>query len=583
MADFGTLFVPREIFWDILAYTPKECLPSFAQVSKTWNATVTPILYERIDLTWRRTRYICHQGYADSHPDVCPCENYHGHCNPDRHKHEDRWPSRLRTCLQKVYCQAEECNFPKLYMLVRTVVYSPVLASHVRQLRLRGAVPPSVWTDPQRTGLTNEDRAQIQRILRVGRPFQCPDITWITELDKGSPSAFAALLLMRLGNLQELEIGADFKQPLSYIGSISTLQQRLRSLTTVTIGTFREKVYMAHNRAPLPRTANLDSLLLLHLSSLRHLSLNLPKPLKDDTFKWPDRDMMPLAMNLESLELSFTFLNEHDLSHLLAACPRLKIFKYDFWTLARNNADPSDALVDLSALEMALLLVKATLESFHLHIENYNWAAGSWNDDFEHLSGRISFKDFPRLATLHVPLQVLVGARDVMRKPEYGLPETLTHLWLNNDGYDFQEEDMPGAHPQYSDEEYIKIILDYLAHWKEFTPSLRALKLLVYQVPYLDWFQWDPEVLADVLEPRGTEVGLNVSVIMLPWRAVRDPCPRVGLRSQGPPYFDLDVVERSRLLEKGPNQHTHRASFFPEEEARSDILIRRYGITRDIS
>lgn len=66
------------------------------------------------------------------------------------------------------------------------------------------------------------------------------------DLDQGCPSAFAAFLLVFLEQLGKVEIGAEFSRLFSFIG-MSTIRQLTR-LTTASIGTFREEVYIAPGR-----------------------------------------------------------------------------------------------------------------------------------------------------------------------------------------------------------------------------------------------------------------------------------------------------------------------------------------------
>ena len=262
---------------------------------------------------------------------------------------------------------------------------------------------------------------------------------------------------------------------------------------------------------------------------------------------------MPLAINLESLELTYSFINEYDLAHLLKACPNLRILKYDLWTTLKDVESPEEAAVDLSAFARTLSYVKSTLETLHLHIEKYLWASGAWMDYFDHIVGHMSFKDFPQLSTLHVPLQVLIGDCDTVVDLGEMLPKSLTDLWVNLDGYDFPQEDEPQSAPMYSDEAIIEILSSFLAQWRMYTPSLITLKLLVYQVSRLVWDQWDPDMLANALKPRGYEAGMDLSVDVLPYRCGPRAFYRYQLTGQKPPYFDQEIIEASRMLHNGMN------------------------------
>lgn len=548
MPDLGPVLVPPEVFHRILAHLPREQLPDLSLVSKAWNFIVTPILYKRIHLNWKRTRHVCVRSHLNEHPSSCPCES-NRHCTPGYHKQEYPRLPRLRPCLEIVHSLVED--YPSLYLLVRTVVSKPMLASCVQQLCLAGPVPRSVWTEPQQTQLTNDDRSQIRHLLRTGPPIRYSEKTWVRELDNGSPSAFAALLLMCLSNLRTVEISADFKDTLSFIGCLATFEQRFPSLHTASIGTSRNQVFMGPGRAPLVRTTCFDSLFPFYVSSIRRLSLNIPKSRGDCDFEWPIKEMVPLVVNLESLELPFTFLDEHDLAHVLEACPNLRVLKYDLWTTCCSDWQPkSGVLVDLSALERALSPVKATLETFHLHIGKHMWSSGSWYEHHDHMLGHMSFKDFPRLTTLHAPLRAMVSDKKSATELLSAVPRSLQTLWINGDGFNFPYEHEPGSPSPYLDIQVIKVMSDFLVRWQDFAPSLKSIKILAYQVPYFCGEQWDPEGIANAVEPLGREQGLKVSVIMLPYRQ-SFPSQVIGcLMGQGPPYFDLDIIEKYRVSKK---------------------------------
>ncbi|THV74501.1 hypothetical protein D6D28_02522 [Aureobasidium pullulans] len=200
---------------------------------------------------------------------------------------------------------------------------------------------------------------------------------WIRELDKGSPSAFVALLPVYLENLEAVEMSAGFQRLFSFLGPYTL--KSLTRLTTASIGAFLDEVFMGPGRTSEAGSESLSSLTLFQLPKVRRLSLNIPKPLEDRKFVWPDMTSPPVNIYLTSLELAFTFLDEHDLAYVLKTCPRSRSLKYDLWTTVKDDevTETEEAIVRLSALQQALLPVKATLETFHLHIEKYHWASGS--------------------------------------------------------------------------------------------------------------------------------------------------------------------------------------------------------------
>lgn len=159
MPIVGHLTVPEEVFQQILCYTPRESLPLLSLVSKSWYMSVTPTLYRNIELVWRRTQYFCRETlgrrlWCKRHGGPCSCEEQ-APCKPEYHPEETFGKRCWCSCLTTVSCQNR--TYPSLYLLVRTLISSPEHAGLVRCLRLVGAVPRSVWTEPQQTGLSNQD------------------------------------------------------------------------------------------------------------------------------------------------------------------------------------------------------------------------------------------------------------------------------------------------------------------------------------------------------------------------------------------------------------------------------------------
>lgn len=281
MPSFDHVDLPEELFQQVLSYNPKECLPVSSLVSRDWHVSVTPILYRDIELVWRRTRYLCSYNhrrfYRPSHPSPCPCESA-GVCKQSNHPEYCYKGRPHPPCLKEV-SSSPFSTYPSLYLLVRTLVHSPVRASRVRCLRLVGAVPSSVWTDAEQTERSNHDRDRVQLVLRECPATVCPTERWMEDLDQGCPSAFAAFLLVYLERLEDVEIGAEFSRLFSYIGE-STMRQLTR-LTTASIGTFRDEVCIGPGRVPLDRSASLHHpLLFFNLPNVHHLSLNVPNLLK---------------------------------------------------------------------------------------------------------------------------------------------------------------------------------------------------------------------------------------------------------------------------------------------------------------
>ncbi|KAI4725929.1 hypothetical protein E4T49_06317 [Aureobasidium sp. EXF-10728] len=548
----ASIALPTEILRQILLMVPRHELAACARVSKMWHTYVTPLLYEQINLRWRRPISMCDRGMDTILLDPCPCEQM-GYCEgqhldapvsgvrrPRRHSHH-----YIPGCITQPF--GHERSYPSLYLLARTLISAPSLARLVSCLRLTGPLPRSVWTDPEQTHLSFRDWELAQ--LAIGSTSHIPSHEWFERLDNGDPTAFTALVLVCVPSLRLLNLGV-----------------------------FEEKVWMGRGIAPFYQSSQAAQLLFLHLPALRELSLNLP----DLTMNYllPIIEQIPVAFMLESLSLSYTYLNEHGLYRLLLLCPHLRSLKYDYWTRSPGE-DPDDeqpepmvgdpdpsiqALVNVSVLERALRLVKDTLQSLHLHIV-------SPRADWGQLLRRISFCDFPCLTTLHVPLQLLVNKQKTingeMMKLHHSLPATLQELWLNDDGAvlwlnhsDFLKPweldwELDRAwfdqqnHPIHTDEEVINIITEFLHDSHIHTPALRSLKLLFYFFDSLTWGHRKVSFIKDALISFVGHDRVAVEIYEVLKRAYRchngNSLITIG---EYPPYFHEAIIDAATNTEK---------------------------------
>ena len=561
-----SLSLPTEIFARIFALVPRHQLTSCALVSKSWHAQATAVLYRDIDLTWNRPIQICKQSVDNMHLDACPCE-VRGTCMPDQHDCLDStvewWERRhinMAQCLKELPCAVEA--WPSILSLFQTLVQSPSLARSVRHLRLAGPVPRSVWTDPQHTGLSDDDRRHIDSISPCDSHMS--KAGWLRRLDNGCPHAFAALLLVCIPDLRSLDLGPHFQDALQILGP-RTLVRTLQHLDVAAVGVTRAKVWMGSGRAPFKQADEFPQLLLLYLAELRSLSLNLPRPL--NPYIWSELSRGALTTGLETLELAFTFPNEHDLGHLFQACPRLRVFKYDYWTTPapyhprlKNSVQYipdrlSERLVETNVLERSLDSVRKSLVTLHIQIAP---PADCFNQNLR----SINISRFKFLTELHVPLQLLVS-KDSPRSLASSLPPSLRHLWLNDDAtqlwlnhdyfmspQDFDVEgqanpvDEPSWHPIYTDGEIVDIISCFLSEWRTHVPELQVLRLLFYHIQCPCWKPRHISYLRDTLEPAGSQAGIDTSVTQVHER----PCchmDRLVSAGQDLPYFTVETLKES--------------------------------------
>jgi hypothetical protein len=570
----SSTILPAELFRHIFSLVHLSQLVPCALVSKTWHAHVTPLMYESVDLTWRRPISMCDRGLDSLLVDPCPCEDM-GICDHIAHFHAPI--SALRTPRRHshsgVNCVARpfgnDRSFPSLHLLARTLISAPWLARLVLHLRLIGPVPRSIWTSPEQTCLSLDDKSCLRPVLDSGDSISPLD--WLERLDAGDPIAFAALVLACVPNLTRLDLGEDLQYALGFY-SASHLSKLLPNLHNTSIGAIEDKVWMGRGRAPFNHASYAPQVLCMLLPSIRHVSLNIPSLTND--YLHSMLAQQPVGPRLSSLTLAFTHLNEHDLHRLLLFCPGLQTLKYDYWTRSPEEDwdDPmpefdyegpdasSQNLVDVDVLERALRAVRNTLQVLHLHIVP---PRALWNQCLRSMS----FHDFPTLHTLHVPLQLIADKRNTTSRLHEALPRSLRELWLNDDGAVLWLHHMDFInpyglewaldkfwfegknHPVHTDEEVISLIADYLSDSHLHTPSLKSLNLLFYFFKSNTWGQRDISLFQNTLETIGCANGVMISASELLKRSYRLQGD-TSANGQYPPYFTRAVIRKGLDLEK---------------------------------
>ncbi|KAI4751089.1 hypothetical protein E4T52_16396 [Aureobasidium sp. EXF-3400] len=477
---------------------------------------------------------MCDRGLDSLLLDPCPCEDL-GFCDHITHLRAPisglRIPRR-HSGRSSVTCVAQpvgdDRSFPSLYLLARTLLSSPWLARLVLHLRLLGPLPRSVWTSPEQTCLSLNDKSHLRPVL--GARDSASPVDWLERLDAGDPIAFAAIVLACIPNLTQLDLGPGLQNALGF-RSASHLSKLLPKLHTISIGAIRDKVWMGRGKAPFNHALYAPQILCMLLPAVRHVSLNIPS-ITDDYLQ-SILNRQSVGPRLSSLTLAYTYLNEHSLCRLLMACPGLQSLKYDYWTrspdedwedaMPEPDCDSPDTLleklVDVDVLKRALRIVRNTLQVLHLHIVP---PRAQWNQSVRELWLNDD------------------GALLWLNHIDYSSP--ISEHWTLNDSW-FQKK----HHPVHADEEIISVVADYLSDFHLYTPHLESLDLLLYFFKSCSWGHRDVSFIREALRTTKGANRVRNSVSELLKRSYHLQGD-LSTHGQYPPYFTRAIIKRGMDL-----------------------------------
>ena len=313
--------------------------------------------------------------------------------------------------------------------LVRTLVESPQLGSLINRICFRGTQPALIFWDRNR--YLDEEAPRIRRFLSKVSVTSREEDEWISELAKGDPDAFVALLLACAPNLKHLDLGYNFIRSHVHQRFITLVLQcaicwpqesvglpSFALLQEVSLGLDLQELRAEtpHRRHYVYPEVDLDLILpLLYLPGLTAFNTLATQPRRywkllsngfQLPFLWPTEQA--LAPALRTLVLHNSSILPDVLVNLLSATPNLQRLVYE----ARLNASRlGDWQFQNAKLEEALYQVKATIEHLRVSIVFFEQISGkislweSWR-----ISGKAkSFIAFEQLRSLEVPFVFFFG------------------------------------------------------------------------------------------------------------------------------------------------------------------------------
>ncbi|MCJ1399549.1 hypothetical protein MMC11_002751 [Xylographa trunciseda] len=379
---------------------------------------------------------------------------------------------------------------PPIYLLSRTLAERPDLGAHIEHLTLEGQTQKTILsTGKDALEFQQADLSPLKKL--VDELQVSPSEIWKQLLDDGALDAFVALLLSRLPNLRSLGLGFDFqfKTPCT----TAVLRNGLLLLRTegarsqVTFKKLREvslcQDKIDANKKYLPPRLPENSLGSnpSFKNEIEHLLFSDPITtltlwLQDEPdLYWPER--VPSSSNLTTLILHHSEVREHTLGLLLSQLQSLQVLEYHY----KGNTDRKptrnrSSYLNCAILSEALDQVKETLRRLEISARWYSNQGANVEEQcnwgvMEHLK---SFREYPHLQTLIVPLVILLGWSPATSKVKLAeaLPASLERFCLTDDlilfsGWEWMQVD------------YLARFHDYVHDWREHAPSLKHVSMRI--------------------------------------------------------------------------------------------------------
>ena len=412
------------------------------------------------------------------------------------------------------YCNYSIYDYPTFQVcLLRTCIENPRLARQIRRLLL--PAKPHRFAGG-RIHTDNDYKTTISGLLKHAN-LQ-PHDDWMSEVRRGHPSIFTALLVLQCSTLEKLELkfisgkenlllGQIFTFSRSSGPEVSDRDDRLAALKDVKLTFSTERWINDIWEMEVETDIFTD---LFYLPHLETISMMIPV---FDPITW-SRTKPPNCSTLISLDLPECEANEISVAMLLKSTPNLQRLRYD----RQINVDPNPrdrksfnlnkhSFWDLDCLRDALVPLQDTLCELRLafflyaessmEIRNYsiNWG----------VRGKaIDFSQFTQLQTLEVPFQAYLDT-DGTREPR-PLSPSLRELSFGDD---------MGEHNSYpwGDDVVLPIIQKLVAEKTILVPKLEFLGLIIRESQEAGGqvYHWDEEERARFLNI-GEGAGLRCSV-----------------------------------------------------------------------
>lgn len=396
--------------------------------------------------------------------------------------------------------------------LLRSILYRPELADHIRTISLVGA--SFHWSHYKgktpRILVPETELEEVLTFVTMTEVFYRE--TWLEELLNGTMEAFVAVLLCQPSHLTNLFIDTDFAKETQIIGLVlrttlcdtrgCALGLNFRHLKSVSIERYPndtfDKYQVIRNIA--------DVLPLFYIPSATQISAGIENPvnpathLPSATFSWPAAQP-PTCPNL--LVLKVIYMREPYLDQLLSVASQIQSLHWGWYYNPQYEDHISTPIIDLVQFFKAISHLRNTLEELTISIEC------TMGRDIEppQLTIEGSFKaiaDFDKLKKFTAPLPLLLGfASDQTKQIQESLPRNLEFLTITDELY---------YHDQYEweDRDVVGVLEPWLENFQASNPHLRGIALFLELAEEI----WNQPIRSE-LEEICARVGVQIEITKL--------------------------------------------------------------------
>lgn len=405
--------------------------------------------------------------------------------------------------------ESEPSRKPRIASLLRSILASPNRAASIKAIKLNAngftARKEGRLSLPKKVpDLLEKDVTAAAHALSAAK---MPERSkWETGLREKELDTVLALLLSRCINLQSLFLGAYFlhanvmlpimlnhmlNRPRSAI--VSDFSKLENISLGVDLNEYKRDFFFLQftTEAVLP---------FFYLPALKGARILLVDAHKTQPLPWP-LSFRPTAMALTSLRLQRSRASATTVSKLLAICPSLTAFEYDYRPRVNQPLNCAILMQALSSYNKTLRHLRICLQPFS-NDTLVPWDFGE--DDF--LDGNIGpwLGNFVAMETLEIPLVVLLGWHASAAAPLSSvLPLNLQALTIRDDCWEFLDW-------EWSDKEYTKLFYVFLKHgrWRDVCPHLRFINLRLEQSMEDDWLEERREKFRKMCQVKGLDCGI---------------------------------------------------------------------------